>query len=265
MSLMNAIQRGKTSMPPRVLIYGPEGAGKSTFGSQAPKPIFIQTEDGLGEIDCDKFPLATSYDDVAGALAELKTQEHDYETVVIDSLDWLERLVWDKLCAQYGVSSIEKVDGGYARGYTHALTYWREIIDHLNVLRGQRGMVVVLIAHSKIERFEDPESSPYDRYSPRLHKHAAALLTEWCDAALFATRKIITKTEDAGFNRKRTVAAGLGAAGGDRILRAVGGPSCVAKNRYGIASELPLSWSGFMNALIHSQSQTLKQGEPAHG
>ena len=135
MSLMTQVQRGRMAKPPRILVYGTEGIGKSTFGSQAPKPIFVQTEDGLDELDCDKFPLATNYDDVLTALTELKTQAHDYESIVIDSLDWLERLIWDKLCAQNGVNSIEKVDGGYARGYTHALTYWREIIDQLNVLR----------------------------------------------------------------------------------------------------------------------------------
>ena len=262
MKLIENIQRGKRLVPPRILLYGVEGIGKSTFGSQAPKPIFIQTEDGLDEIDCEKFPLATTYDDVLSALAELRAEQHGYETVVIDSLDWLERLVWDKLCVQYGVNSIEKVDGGYAKGYTHALTYWREIIDHLNGLRNSRNMVVLLIAHSKIERFEDPESSPYDRYSPRLHKHAAALLSEWCDAVLFATRKIRTQAEDAGFNRKRTIAHPIGKDGGDRILRCVGGPSCVAKNRYGITEELPLSWTAFIQALSTNQ-QT--QGTDQHG
>lgn len=119
--------------------------------------------------------------------------------------------------------------GGYSKGYTLALTYWREIIEQLNALRNQRGMVVLLIAHSKVGRFEDPESSPYDRYSPRLHKHAAALMSEWCDAVLFATRKMRTQSEDAGFNRKRTIAHAIGKGGGERILRCVGGPSCVAK------------------------------------
>lgn len=249
MSLLTRVQRGRTPKPPRLLVYGTEGIGKSTFAGQAPKPIFVQTEDGLDEINCDKFPLAATYDDVTAALLELRTQPHDYESVVIDSLDWLERLVWDKLCSQYGVNSIEKVDGGYARGYTHALTLWREIIDHLNVLRGARGMVVVLIAHSKVERFEDPESSPYDRYSPRLHKHAGALISEWCDAVLFATRKFRTASEDAGFGRKRTIAQAIGKDGGERVLRTVGGPSCVAKNRYGITDDLPLSWPAFVHAL----------------
>ena len=135
MSMLAKVERGRTSKPPRILLCGVEGIGKSTFGSQAPKPVFIQTEDGLDEIDCDKFPLATSFEDVTSALGELRSQQHDYQSVVIDSLDWLERLIWDKLCQQYGVASIEKVDGGYARGYTHALTLWREIIEHLGALR----------------------------------------------------------------------------------------------------------------------------------
>jgi len=229
------------------------------MASCAPRPIFIQTEDGLDEIDCDKFPLATRYDDVVASLVDLQREAHEYETVVIDSMDWLERLVFDKLCAEHNANSIEQVAGGYSKGYTLALTYWREIIEHLNALRNRRGMVVLLIAHSKVERFEDPESSPYDRYTPRLHKHAAALISEWCDAVLFATRKVRIQSEDAGFNRKRTIAHPIGKAGGDRILRCVGGPSCVAKNRYGITEELPLDWAAFIQAMSHS-SQSASTG-----
>jgi len=99
---------------------------------------------------------------------------------------------------------------------------------------------------------------PDDRYSPRLHKHVTALLTEWSDAVLFATRRIITKTEDGGFGRERTIAAGLGKDGGERILRTVGSPACVAKNRYGLPAELPLSWPALMTALATSP-------EPASG
>ncbi len=258
MSMLKKIQRGRASKPPRILIYGVEGIGKSTVGSQAPKPIFIQTEDGLDEIDCDRFPLATTFDEVASALSELHSEKHDYQTVVIDSLDWLERLIWDELCRQYNVASIEKVDGGYAKGYTHALTHWRQILTSLGRLRNDRGMVVICIAHSKVEKFEDPESSAYDRYSPRLHKHAAALLCEWSDAVLFATRKFRTQSEDAGFGRKRAIAAPIGSGGGERILRCVGGPSCIAKNRYGLPDELPLSWEAFVTALSQQQNQGAK-------
>lgn len=255
MSLLAQVQHGRTPKPPRVMVYGPPGIGKSTFAANSPKNIFVPIEDGLDEIDCDKFPQPTRYDEVLSALDELRTQPHDYESVSVDSLDWLERLIWDKLCGDFGVNSIEKVDGGYAKGYTHALTYWRDFLAHLNALRLARGMVVILIAHAKIERFEDPESQPYDRYSPRLHKHASALVSEWCDAVLFATRKIRTQTDDAGFNRKRTIAHAIGKDGGERILRATGGPSCIAKNRFGITEDLPLSWAAFMSALSHHHQE----------
>lgn len=261
MSMLSRVQRGRISLPPRLLVYGTEGIGKSSFGAQSPKPVFIQTEDGLNEIDCAKFPLATTLDDVLAALTELQVERHDFETVVIDSADWLERLIWDAVCREYHVKSIEKADGGYARGYSHAVVYWRQIIDALTSLRSSRGMLVLLIAHSKIERFEDPETSAYDRYSPRLHKNAASLLCEWVDAVLFATRRIRTQSEDAGFNRKRTIANGIGKGGGDRILRCVGGPSCVAKNRFGITDDLPLSWADFMSALTNNvTSEELSNG-----
>jgi hypothetical protein len=255
MSLMDRVKRGRASKPPRILIHGPEGIGKSSFGSQAPRSIFVQTEDGLDEIGCARFPLATAYEEVLTPLTELRTEQHEYETVVIDSLDWLERLIWDRVCQETGVTSIEKADGGYGRGYIYALTYWRQVLDHLSALRSGKDMAVVLVAHAKVERFEDPESPPYDRYSPRLNKHAAALVCEWCDAVLFATRKIRTQTEDAGFNRRRTIAHPVGKDGGERILRTVGGPSCVAKNRYGLPAELPLSWAAFVAALSNSSVQ----------
>jgi hypothetical protein len=260
MSHLQQIQSGKQQMPPRILVYGTEGIGKSTLASQAPKPVFIQTEDGVAEIECDKFPRAKTLGDVSAALNALNVEAHDYPTVVIDSLDWLERLIWDTVCREFRVNSIEKADGGYQRGYIHALNHWRKIIDALDLLRESKGMAIILLAHAKIEKFEDPEALTYDRYSPRLHKHASALITEWCDAVIFATRKIRTQSEDAGFGRARTIAVGLGGeAGGERILRTVGGPACVAKNRYGLPAELPLSWPALVAGL--SQNPATSNGE----
>ncbi len=255
MGLLSQVQTGKSRLPPRILVYGIEGVGKSTLASKAPKPIFIQTEDGLGEIDCHKFPLAHSLEDVESALTELHVEKHDYQTVAIDSLDWLERIIWDKLCKLHGVTSIEKVDGGYGKGYVHALTPWRKIVDRLSALRDERGMMVMLLAHAKVEKFEDPEAPTYDRYSPRLNKHVAALVSEWSDAVLFATRKIITRTEDGSFNRSRTLAAGQGKDGGERVLKCVGGPSCIAKNRYSLPAELPLDWPALLAAITGNMTQ----------
>jgi hypothetical protein len=258
MKMLSSIQTGRDRKPPRLFLYGVEGIGKSSLAANTPNPIFISTEDGLGEIDCHKFPLARSLGDVETSLNELATEEHDYSTVIIDTADWLEKLVWDELCNAYGVSSIEKVDGGYGKGYVHALTYWRKIINSLTKLRDERNMMVLLLAHAKVERFEDPEAAAYDRYSPRLNKHAAALVSEWCDAVLFASRKFVTKTETGAFNRTRNKAVPVGADGGERILRCVGGPACIAKNRYDLPGELPLDWNALAVG-IFSQETTINQ------
>lgn len=250
MNLLNRIERGRASRPPRLLLYGVEGIGKSSFASCAPNPVFIQTEDGLDEIDCDKFPLAMSLSDVMGSLAALGTEQHEFQTVCIDSLDWLERLIWDRVCQDFGVKSIEKADGGYARGYMHALTYWREIVTSLTELRNKHNMAVILIAHSKVEKVDDPLTPSYDRYSPRLHKHAGALLGEWVDAILFAHWKYRTRSEDAGFGRERSIAVPIGANGEDRVLRTVGSPAWVAKNRFNLAPEIALSWHAFAQGLM---------------
>ncbi len=238
MSLLEQVTKGREPKPPRLVIYGQEGIGKSSLAASSPKPIFIQTEDGLGEIACEKFPLAHSVNDVLQALGELLTTEHAYQTVVIDTLDWLERLIHSQVCQDFGpvkYDSIEKVDGGYQRGYVHALTHWRKVIEALDTLRHAKGMACILVAHAKFEKYELPGESPVDRYSPRLHKHAAAFLSEWADCVLFATWKMNphkTKEEQNG-----------------RILRTVCGPHCVAKNRFGLPPEIPLSWPELMACL----------------
>jgi hypothetical protein len=242
--MLEHIQTGRENKPPRIMLYGQEGVGKSTFGASAPAPIFIQTEDGLGEIDCCKFPLAQSVEDVIIELTALRDEEHNFRTVVIDSLDWLERLIFDEICKEFGVRSIEKADGGYGKGYVDALVHWRKVLALLDDLRNKRGMMVILLAHAKVERFEDPENAAYDRYSPRLHKHAASLVSEWVDTVLFATKRMrVSKDGDS-----RTIAAPIGADGGERIIRTNGSPACIAKNRYGLPNEIPLSWDEFIQA-----------------
>lgn len=246
--MKDLIRKGKQRRPPRVVVYGKQGEGKSTFGASAPRPIFLPTEDGLGEIDCESFPLADSYQQFVDYLGFAATGKHEYETVIVDTLDWLERLIWASVCKRFNVTHIEKADGGYARGYKHALTEWKEVLEGLTVCR-DRGMAVILLAHAKVEKFEDPESQAYDRYTLRLHKDADGLVQEWADAVLFATRKFRVQTEDAGFNRTRGIAKAVGADGGERVLRCVGSPSCSAKNRFGITGEIPLSWESFAQHL----------------
>ncbi len=232
MSLLEQIHVGKHPAPRRCMVYGVQGVGKSTFGATGDRPIFIQTEDGLGEIDCAKFPQARSFNDVMAALVELRTLQHEFHTVVIDSLDWLERLIWHEVCAAENVANIEKI--GFQKGYTFALNYWRQFLAALDDLRRDRQMAAILIAHSKVEKFQTPEDSAFDRFSPRLHKLAASVVMEWCDEVFFATYSITTDPKKI---KNVTVP--------DRIMRTCEGPTHVAKNRLNMPYELPLEWAAY--------------------
>ena len=250
MTLLEQVQSGRSQRPRRLTIYGNHGLGKTTMAARAPGVIFIPTEDGLGQLDVPRFPLAEDYPQVIQALSELYSEEHNYRTVVIDSLDWLERLIWADVCRQRGVQSMEDI--GYGRAYVFALTQWREVLTGLNALRNERGMMVILIAHCQIEKFQSPLADTYDRYVPRLHKHASAIIQEWCDDVLFCTYKVRTKQVDEGFDRSRTRAIGEL----ERVIYTTEGPAHMAKNRLDLPEELPLDW----NAYAHYLPQT-REGE----
>jgi len=254
--LIARIESGVAPRPRRTLIYGVHGVGKSTFGAMAESPVFIQTEDGLSNLDAPRFPLSQSYTDVLAALGELYTEKHDFKTVVIDSLDWLERLIWAEVCRKRGVESVEDI--GYGKAYVFALTQWREVLSGLDALRNERGMAVIFIAHAAIEKFANPETDTYDRYAPRLQKLASALIQEWADEVLFAGYRVHTKTTKEGFDRTRAV--GIGA--GERILRTTERPAHVAKNRLGLPDEMPLDHRVYA-AFVRGENPLAEPENPA--
>ena len=224
--------------PPRILLYGPQKIGKSTFGANAPNPIFIQTEDGLDNIQADAYPLAPDYPTVMKYITELCTQEYKYETLVVDSADWLEPMIWAQVAKENGKRQIEDI--GYGKGYMMALDVWREYIAALNFLREEKNMMIVQIAHSEIKRFENPETDGYDRYNIKLHKGAAALLAEHSEIILFANYYVGIKKNKSGFNNETVKAVGSG----ERILYTEERPSFIAGNRYGLPPEIPFTADG---------------------
>jgi hypothetical protein len=228
------------------LVHGVAGVGKTTFTAEANHPVFVQTEDGLGTLPVAHFPLSRTFEEVIEALAALYTEDHDFKTLVIDSVDWLEPLIWVKACRNNGWNSIE--DAGYGKGYIAALNLWRQYIDGLNALRDDRGMTVIQIAHTDIKRFDSPEHDPYDRYVIKLHARAAALLQEHSDVVLFANYRISTVKADVGFNKKINRALGSG----ERVLYTAERPAFLAKNRYGLPESLPLDWTAFAQAMPES-------------
>lgn len=237
---LQSVRRNEALTAPRVLIYGVEGIGKSTFAAGAPSPIFIQTEDGLGSLAVDHFPLATKTVDVFDAIGALYGEDHTFRTVVVDSVDWLETLIWRDVEAKYDAKDL-----AFGKGAMIAADRWREVLEGLNALRTQRGMAVILIAHTEIRRFDSPETEPYDRYQPKLQARTSALVREWCDAVLFANYRTIVKKDEVGFNK--TVARGVST--GERLLFTSERPAYMAKNRYSLPESLPLSWAAFEQAI----------------
>ena len=229
--------------PPAVIVHGVAGVGKTTFAAGSDKPVAVCTEDGLGTLKLPHFPLARSFEEVIEALAALHAEPHEHRTLVVDSLDWLEPLIWQHACKINSWANIE--EPGYGKGYIAALDLWRQYLDWINALREDRRMMVVQLAHTDIKRFDSPEHEPYDRYVIKLHARAAALLQEHADVVLFANYRISTVKSDVGFNKKVTRALGSG----ERVLYTAERPAFLAKNRYGLPDVLPLDWDAFAAAM----------------
>ena len=240
-----SLQRSTALTPPRILLHGVAGVGKTTFAVKARKPVVIQTEDGLGTLEVDHFPLAKSLTDVTEALFALYEEPHEFGTVVVDSVDWLEPMIWKHVCAANGWRTLE--DAGFGKGYAAALDVWREYLEALNALRMERGMTVIQIAHTDVKRFDSPIHEPYDRYVIKLHSRASALLQEHSDVVLFANYSISTVKTDVGFSKKVTRALGSG----KRVIHTSEQPGFLAKNRYGLDDTIELDWAKFAAAMPH--------------
>ena len=245
---LSSIIKGIQPEPFRLLIHGVEGIGKSSFAACAPDPIFIQTEDGLAQIDVPKFPLAESFDTVTGYLNDLLNEQHDYQTVVIDSVDWLEKLAVQKVLDKHNdKTTLAEFDFG--KGYAMLIPLFETIIHMLNRLRRLRKMNVIFIAHTKMEKIEDPNGSSYDQYAPRLDKRINGLVREWSDLIIFATVPISRSTEKDGFKERVIAKAIKDKTGNDRVLILESTPAIVAKSRYSLPAQMPLDGNAFFAEL----------------
>jgi hypothetical protein len=238
-----AVKTGRVAQPLRVLLVGPEGIGKSTFGSNAPAPIFLGAEDGISELDVAHFPDPHSWVDAIDAVRVLTNEPHSYETLVIDTLDWMEPLCWRAVCESGRKASIE--DFGYGKGYVAALDEWRNLIAALEGMRRTRKMHVILLAHSHVKSFKNPEGEDYDRYTLKLHEKAGGLLKEWSDAVLFANYE--THVLKDGQRSK-------GYGGGSRVMHTERRAAWDAKNRFGLPEKLALDWAEFYAHVDASRS-----------
>jgi hypothetical protein len=226
MSFLEKATSGKIRKPKRILVYGGHGEGKSTWAAKFPNAIFLATEDGTNEIDCTRVQL-TALEDFVGALKECI--DSDFETVVVDSLDWLQRLI---------ELYIEK--NSIPTDYGKGALYIEEKISA--ILRGldkcvESGKTVVLIAHSEIRKAEDHLGNSWDQLRPRLSKRACETVLEWCDCALLCKREDFVRTEKGDFGKEKTVAS----TAGRRILCTQPHPSYIAKSRIELPATIDLN------------------------
>jgi hypothetical protein len=232
-----SVSRGIVQAPYRLVIHGTDGVGKSTFAADAPSPIFLGAEDGTGHLDVARFPAPENWLDILDAVRTLTKESHEFKTLAIDSLDWVEPHIWQHVCDSAGADSIEEVGGGYGKGYTAALDLWRSLLSALERLQSEKGMHVILIAHSLIKMFKNPEGDDFERYTVKLNDKAAGLCREWAKGVYFANYETFAVKEKS----KRVKGVSTGA----RLIYTQRTAAYDAKDRYGIPESLPLSWEDF--------------------
>lgn len=232
---MLKITGGKIERAQKVVLYGPEGVGKTTFASKFPSPLFIDVEGGSGHLDVMRTERPASW---AALLATVRAvrAERPCSTLVVDTADWAERLCVDSVCSRNKWESVESP--GYGRGYNQAVEEFCKLLDALSEV-ADAGVNVVLTAHAAVRKFEQPdEAASYDRWTLKLidgnKASAAAKVKEWADAVLFANYKTIVETTDGGKGKAR--------GGKKRVVHTTHAATWDAKNRWGLPDEIPMEF-----------------------
>ena len=179
---------GKKILPPKVVLYGPEGVGKTTLAAAFPKPLFLDMEGGSARMDVTRVPKPATFPELLGILDELQKDTHGFKTLVIDTADWLDALVQEYVCvkgddkgSKHGIE-----DFGYGKGYVYLLETWCKFLDRIGALQRATGMGVVFVAHAIQRKIENPEaSSAYDHWELKLPRQVGSKLKEWPDFLLF--------------------------------------------------------------------------------
>lgn len=241
--MLNIIN-GKELRPLKVVVYGPEGVGKSTFASQFPDPLFIDTEGGTSNLDINRVKCNKSWDELLAVVKEVIAEPTICKTLVVDTADWAEQLCVNAVCEKYRKNNIE--DFGFGKGYVYLQDEFSKLLALLDKVI-EAGINVVVTAHGKPRKFELPEEmGQFDRYEMKLTKQVAPLLKEWCDCLFFTNYKIYVVTSET--NKKK-------AQGGKRVLYTTHNPTYDAKNRFDLPEELDLSFEGIKHLFTTSNQK----------
>lgn len=243
--------------PRKIVIYGTAGIGKTSLAAKVPwqPAIFLPTEDGYQDIKpaVSKLTqpgkrLLESVGDIYQGVDLLLKSEHKFGCVILDSAEATEKIIEASVAAEAGKQSIAEI--GFGKGHDKAATIFNSILAGFNALV-EKGMFVVVLAHSEVERFNNPTGDSYDRFNLRLSKRTAPLLSDWADEIFFANYKVYTTEKEGAFGQKTVKAIGAG----ERVLYTTERPSHHAKNRLCLPDEMPMPvdasafWNSYTSAM----------------
>jgi GTPase SAR1 family protein len=238
---LTELERPTGQRPVILTLFGEGGMGKTTLAAMFPKPVFIRTEDGTASLQGNEnvamFPITTSTQDVLDAIESLATQEHEFKTLVLDSITQLATMIEHEIvAADPKAKSINQAGGGYGAGYSAASEKHRQIREWAGALAYEKGMNVVFIGHADVETMDLPDMDQYNRYSVRLHKKCISHYTDNVDAVCMVRLKTFVRGAEG--DKKRAISTQ------EREVICHPQAASVTKNRFNITEPLPFTFDG---------------------
>lgn len=247
MSLLESIKKGPSTRPPKIMLIGQEGVGKSTAGAKMPNPVFLCGESGLVGPQFADTPsfTPTSWAEALAFCDELASNPSGYKTLVIDTLDWIEPMLYAHVVQAAKKNDIKHIeDFGYGKGYVIAQQEARKMLAVLDKVNAA-GMAVLILSHSQLKTVKNPEGDDYDHFESKVNTKVAGIFKEWCDAVLFARFEIYVRKDGM-----KVKAQG----GTERIVQTTHSAAWDAKNRYGLPEVMDLDMSEIYTRIVAGKS-----------